>query len=308
MAITTVTFPESTTRNQSKVVNLPNLKSIKSITVNTGNVTYSVSGNDITINVSNGAYTRYTSNTYTPSEYVTSYSDSYTNSFPATKSVTSPSGYTGSIPKSGSSYVVSGSPPSSDSKSASTTASASMVWRFRWTGSSWAFDDSWVTPGSVSYTDGQGYSGTLNYASYNGSIPSYPPDSAGAGLPVGSTTTRSTSSTANYTGTISKSTPDTRVYRQDYAGTVNGPQQTITTYYYAYTVTIDYLSNIGVFLFKTKAGTISIPVYEPSQNMPLRAVIKGGKVVSFDTTDPANASASPLRVATKNGIVAITKL
>jgi hypothetical protein len=64
----TVTFPESTVRSKSQTVTILNLKSVESVSVNTGNVTYSVNGNNITINVSNGTYTRYTTSTYTDSK------------------------------------------------------------------------------------------------------------------------------------------------------------------------------------------------------------------------------------------------
>jgi hypothetical protein len=55
----TVTFTESTNSSQNQTINLPGLVSITSVTVNTGNVTYSVTGQNITLNVSGGTYTRY---------------------------------------------------------------------------------------------------------------------------------------------------------------------------------------------------------------------------------------------------------
>jgi prepilin-type N-terminal cleavage/methylation domain-containing protein len=61
LASQTVTFTESTSSSQSKIVNLPGLVSVTSVTVNTGSVSYGVSGQNITLNVSGGAYTRYES-------------------------------------------------------------------------------------------------------------------------------------------------------------------------------------------------------------------------------------------------------
>jgi hypothetical protein len=55
----TVTFSESTNSSQSQIVNLPGLVSIVSVTVNTGTVTHSLSGQNLTLNVSGGTYTRY---------------------------------------------------------------------------------------------------------------------------------------------------------------------------------------------------------------------------------------------------------
>lgn len=233
-----IQFAESSNSSRSQTVNIPNLKTVTSVTVNTGSVSHSVSGNDVTLNVSGGSATRVENSSYTPSEYVSTTQTSSSDSFPSSITV-SQNGITGSIPKSGSSYVISGSPPSSDSKSVSQSSSATMTWRFSWTGSSWAFEDSWVSPSSISYSQ-DGYSGTLSYNSYNGSIPSYPSNSAGTGLPPGSTTTRSTSSTANYSGQVTKSTSDTRTWGQGYAGTIYGSTQYYSTSYYAYSVTVNY--------------------------------------------------------------------
>lgn len=58
MATRTVSFSESTTRSQSQTVNISDLSSVNDVSVNTGSVTYSVSGKDVTVNVSNGTATR----------------------------------------------------------------------------------------------------------------------------------------------------------------------------------------------------------------------------------------------------------
>jgi prepilin-type N-terminal cleavage/methylation domain-containing protein len=61
LTTTTVTFNESTNQSASQTVALTGLVSIQSVTVNTGSVSYSLSGQNITLNVSGGAYTRYES-------------------------------------------------------------------------------------------------------------------------------------------------------------------------------------------------------------------------------------------------------
>jgi hypothetical protein len=64
------TFPESTSRTQTHSLKLPNLKSVSSVSVNTGNVSYSVSGETVTFTFSNGAVSRtvQTGGTYTPAD------------------------------------------------------------------------------------------------------------------------------------------------------------------------------------------------------------------------------------------------
>ncbi|WP_312907883.1 S-layer homology domain-containing protein [Tissierella praeacuta] len=51
----TVDFEESTTRDRSKTVIIPNLKSIVSVETNTGKANHSINANNVTINVSGGA-------------------------------------------------------------------------------------------------------------------------------------------------------------------------------------------------------------------------------------------------------------
>ncbi|WP_235615819.1 cadherin-like beta sandwich domain-containing protein [Brevibacillus reuszeri] len=55
---TSKTFGESTSQNQTHSISIPKLKSVSSVSVNTGNVTYSVSGETITFNLSNGSPSR----------------------------------------------------------------------------------------------------------------------------------------------------------------------------------------------------------------------------------------------------------
>ena len=53
-----VTFGESMQQSQSKTVTIPNLKSVSNVKANTGTVTHSVSGNNVTFNVTGGNPTR----------------------------------------------------------------------------------------------------------------------------------------------------------------------------------------------------------------------------------------------------------
>lgn len=312
MPTVTVSFPESTQRSRSKTVNVPNLGKVTSITANTGNATYTQSGNDLTVSVSNGTATRSTSSSYTPSEYVSTYQTGSSSSFPSSITV-SQGGITGSISKSGSAYVISGSEPVTTWKRCEADAAATLTYRYRWTGTSWAFDDSWVRPETTSYSDAEGYSGTLNFARYNGSLPNPPPTSAGDGQSAGYTTTRSTSGTATYSANLTKSTPDTRVWRQDYAGTIYGSTQTTTTYYYAYEVTVVYEDaqiQIGAIKLAGKSGLIEIPVFDINVGMDGKNMLRlslGDGIGCLKLVPVGDATASPLFVYTVNGIKSIAK-
>ncbi|USG67458.1 hypothetical protein NDK47_09345 [Brevibacillus ruminantium] len=70
MATKVNTFPESTSRSQTRTLDILRLKSVKRVTVNTGSVTYSVSGETITFNLSGGAVSRrvQTGGSYTPAD------------------------------------------------------------------------------------------------------------------------------------------------------------------------------------------------------------------------------------------------
>jgi hypothetical protein len=104
-----VSFPKSTNQSRSQVVNIPDLVSIVKVSVNTGTVIHSVSGKDVTIQVSNGAYVDYQSEGG-DSKYVSVSGSSYTAS-PTDDCKSAPSSYyyndgtySGSIPRTGCSY------------------------------------------------------------------------------------------------------------------------------------------------------------------------------------------------------------
>jgi len=54
----TVTFEETMEQNRSKVVNIPNLKSVSNVKANTGTATATVDGENVTVNVSGGSPSR----------------------------------------------------------------------------------------------------------------------------------------------------------------------------------------------------------------------------------------------------------
>jgi hypothetical protein len=109
MPIREVVFPKSTTRTRSQVVNIPDLVSIVSVSVNTGTFTHTVSGKDVTIQVSNGSYVDYQSEGG-ESKHVTVSGSSYIGGiYDDCKSAPSSyyyndGTYSGSIPRTGCSY------------------------------------------------------------------------------------------------------------------------------------------------------------------------------------------------------------
>lgn len=308
MALLNIPFEESTTQNRSKTVTIKNLRNIRNITVDTGTATYMKDGENLTVHVRDGVYTRTSASTYQPSKQVTDYRTTPPGGTPYSlyyEIQYNDGTYSGTLQATGAAYQVSGSAPLTSSREAVSSQSGSVTARYEWSGSSWVEVARWYTPETMSYTDSEGRTGTLTAGT--ASVDPPVPSSNGTFI-KGETTTRTANGIVYYSGTISKTTEDTRVYRRDYAGTVYAPSDTYTTYYYAYNVTVEYESNIGVLSFQTKSGKISIPVYEPTNTMPLRTTIKGGKIVSLDTVATTDPSASPLRVNTKQGIRAITKL
>lgn len=237
MATKTITmnFPESTSRSRSQTQNIQDIGEPITLSVDTGSASYSISGRDLTVNVSNGiAVGSGIEYKYDASGYLT---DANPSNFPSTYSYNDGT-YTGNLPKSGSVYQ-SGFIPS-DAKNVSWDWVATLTWRFKWSGTSWSFDSgspgaSRVDPPTQTYSDADGYVGTLDYSSWNGSTPDYPPNSAGAGQDAGYTTTRSINGSATYYGTAFREAKT--LYRQDYYGTA---QRNVN--YYTYNVTVTYTS------------------------------------------------------------------
>ena len=275
MALLTLSTTESTARSRTVTFTLPRLVSINNVSVNTGNVTVSsVVGEEVTVALSNGAYTRrpQTGGSYTPgdSKFVTGqtssnynsggysgtlsqylYSGSYTSS--DTKFVTgqtSPTynvgGYVGTL----SSYVISGTYTPADSKTVSTTRELNDGhpgdFEIPYNSGGYSGTLSWV--GAT-----EGYTGTKWFHEYRGVV------------------TRPASDTRvyRYEGNVTRPASDTRVYR--YEGTVYKPESDTRTYtsYYQYNVTFDYLDNVA----PTTPGAFTSPSEGSS--------FKGGASVSY---------------------------
>jgi hypothetical protein len=231
-----VVFYESTSQSQSQVVTISNLNSVTSSTINTGSVSTSVSGNNVTVYASNGTSTRSVWDSYKYSSYASDYLTGSSDSFPSSISYSSGS-YSGTLSKSGSAYVSSGSYTPEDSKSISGyNPGTSTTWdTYKYNGYGWGLYDTYAgnVPNTISYNS-DGYSGTLSKnwwsTGHNDTPPSNPQ--------VGDTYNAYSYWGYDYYGTVTRPGSDTRVYRQDYSGLVYAGGY---TYYYSYTATLNYL-------------------------------------------------------------------
>lgn len=300
MTVYIPTTGDSSSRTQSKVVTINNLKSVDSITVNTGTVTFSKNGNDITITCNNGVSVRQTNSM--SSQYVTSYQNSSSNSFSATMPYNS-GGYSGTLSKNGLSYVISGSYTPSDSHGQSDSRSCTVFQNWSYDGDSWVMSGNRYSnaPSSINYSSG-GYVGVLPLTSLSGT----PPTKTGSGQ-FGQTATTQTAGSASYYGTVTSPASDTRVWRQDYAGTVYGP--TTYTDYYAYVVTLTYTDTvrIGTVNYKTSTGIVSLPVYDLTMTDSSVRIKLPSAIGCFELVSIGDVKASNIRIQTQKGLKAIAK-
>ena len=190
MVTKTFTSTESTSRSQTLKITIPNLTKVISVKANTGNaVVTSINGNEVTISLSGGTYTRSekTGGDYTPAQTKTGVSG-------------------GSVSPGGS------------------------------------------IPSTTSYSEGQGFSGTLSLKSAiahsdGGSNGRISAGSCPAVLPNTDGAIKTSYCTYSYEGTVTKPAVDTRTY----------------AYYYQYVVTVDYEDN--------KAPTVTVT--GPTNNITL---------------------------------------
>lgn len=206
-------FSESASQKQTKTFSLPtNFDSVSSISSNTGDVSYDLDDDKITLTVDNGKPTS-SSSVYNPQKYEKTASLSAYSSdgvFSDTKGYLDDDGYSGTLNLSGSPYVVSGSYTPASSKEITITEESDSP-------------DNFIE--TIEY-HADGYSGVLHKA---GSVSySEDPDSDEHMYKQ------------EYTGTVSNQPVDTRVWRADYSGTVfkGGEEQGNDTY--SYTVNLKY--------------------------------------------------------------------
>lgn len=202
--------------NHTHTIEINDLVSVENVSVNNGEVSYTVNGNKVTINAKNGKIIKQSNPTKYQkevNEYLTSNSNSFSSSLDYNKEE-----YSGKLSKDGDSYVDSGSYEPSTSK---------QVNEYRTSSS-----DSFAS--SISYNSG-GYTGTLNKdgSSYVSSG-SYEPTSSKQVTDYSTSSSNNFSSSMSYNsggyiGTLSKSGPsyvssgtylsaDSKSYREDREG------------------------------------------------------------------------------------------
>lgn len=220
----TINFPLSNTMSQQKTIQIKDLLTVDKAEVDTGTVSFTKSGENVTIRVNNGTPV----GPKIPSKIGTTYLENTSGSFPATTSYNDGT-FRGPVSKSGSVtsyYGVTGGSPAS-SKSASMTGNGTTP------GCGYQPSPEYgLAPSSIPYSEGE-YSGTL-YKSSQGVTGT----SVGEPCGDGTKTTYWVYWYTTYTGTISK--PDTRtygtIYHQEYSGEVFGD----TIYDYVYNVTLTF--------------------------------------------------------------------
>jgi hypothetical protein len=247
-----VNFPESSSRSRSKTVTIPNLVRITSVTVDTGNVTYSVNGNQVTINVSKGKST----DSYTPSEYISNYTYYTGTATPPSSVYYSSGGYSGTLSLYNATnngyYEIKES-----TKYFTKTVTNSRSWTKTQSG---VVFGPWAKPDHGSYQE-------INEDGYKGSIPrldtTYSPSDFSS-YKVGDSGTQV--ATGYFGGYLTKTE---FIWHDDWYGHYRGTIYGSTTYYYEYNVTIKYVSNIPP----------SINIINPAENQ-----VFSGEVSSYIPT------------------------
>lgn len=239
-------------RSLSKTVNIPNLKNIESVSVDTGSVSYTKNGENVTLNVSGGTAVRSVPNPTKYSKTATDYTTSSTNSFNSTKSYSDADGYKDPLNKDGDSYIVSGSP--ADSKNVTESGIVKITSLRRKTNDAHSDELSYFISDTKSYNKDR-FTGTLivDEYDYNKAVSKFVTahDYLIGLYDIGETFTVTVSTDGVFSGTVYK--PDTRVWRQDYKGTV---YKSGIDNYYEYTVTIKYIDN----------SSPTIALISPSEN------------------------------------------
>jgi len=240
----TYKFSKDTEQYRSKTITIPGLVNITSVTVDTGNVTYSVSGNNVTITCRNGNYVDYDEE----SDYIGNYSYNTKENYPPDRYYYSHNGYSGYL------YL-----QSTDNEGYYEFKEESKEFLKIQDNTRTDYYDANGNFLLTTYSLGSSDNPTMyvNENGYEGYIPKYSFDTIQPRTrydnPDGSyrfeTTWR-----AYYIGTLTKTTP---IWHDNYTGYYSGYVYGDTIYYYAYNVTINYVTNTSP----------SISIVSPTQGM-----------------------------------------
>lgn len=269
-------------QNQSGTVTLPSGAYAYYASTDNGSVSFSQSGNTVTFNTSGGTSSTVSSQIWDATKYSKTASATVgpqsSQTFPSTYSYNDGT-YSGTLNQSGSANLVSGLP--SDSKTAtydytdtySATATITSI-------ANGTIYFSWYYPTVdtyYSYTDSQGYLGTLTFTGYNNAT--YVSCSFNFPQPnyVGQTSSGTCTHIFHYSGTVTR--PDTRQWTMNYSGTAYaGGYDTVTSTVYNYNVTVYYYTVSSVWVQDNTP---------PDGNATLSpsGVTSGNVVISFTATD-----------------------
>lgn len=269
----------SPSQNQITSVTLPDNSYAYSAGTDNGQVSYSQSGNQVTVYVSRGTSSTTTSQVWNPQKYsktVTATAGPQSSQTFASTYSYNDGTYSGTLSQSGSAYVVSGNPPGSkivnydDYYYSPVTAT--------WMGSYWnCVCDYGHNPYYDYGPDQDGYSGRLYLQSWEwlgGDTYNFPPNPV-VGQQVHSLT--DVHIVNHDSGTVAR--PDTRQWKMNYSGTVYaGGYDTVSNTVYSYDVTVYYYAITTVWIPDTTLPTGSATL-SPS------GITSGNVTINFTATD-----------------------
>jgi chitodextrinase len=223
-------FPMSTEQYRSETITIPGLVNITSVTVDTGNVAYSVSGNNVTITCRNGNYVDYDEE----SDYIYNYPYHSGNYYPPSRYYYSRNGYSGYIyleytENDGYRDFQEESKEFFKIQDNTRTDYYDSNGNFLYTTYSLGSPDN-----PIMHVHEDGYEGYIPKYSYETIQPRTRYDN-----PDGSYRYQTTWR-AYYMGTLIKTV---EIWHDDYTGYYSGMVYGNTTYFYAYNVTINYVTN-----------------------------------------------------------------
>lgn len=239
-------------QNQSGTVTLPSGAYAYYASTDNGSASFSQSGGTVTVNTSGGTGSTVSSQVWDATKYSKTASatadpqssQTFPSTYPYNDGI-----YSGTLNQSGSANLVSGLP--ADSK----TATYDETCTYDATATITSIENgtiyfSWYYPSVdmyYSYTDSQGYIGTLTFTGFNNAT--YVSSTFNFPTPnyVGQTSTGTCTHVFHYSGTVTR--PDTRQWTMNYSGTAYaGGYDTVTSTVYNYNVTVYYYTVSSIWV------------------------------------------------------------
>lgn len=224
------TFPQSSSQYRSQTITIPGLVNITSMTVEApGTVTYNVNGNDVTITCNNGNYVDYDEE----EDYISNHSQHTGETYPPATYSYSSGGYSGTL-------KLQGKDNNGGYRGVEHTRTFTGYYDNHGTD---YYDENGKS--HVTWSGSAPISMFVNEDGYVGSIPKVDTVCIDdwhvtSWWPTGNVKTYEATYRALYEGTLKKTVP---TWYDDYTGYYSGTVYGDTTYYYAYNVTINYVTN-----------------------------------------------------------------